>query len=143
MICTFIGASSCNTLKLSDALEYEIRKLIECGVSQFYNGGYGDFDIVALKVVNKLKSECPHIKSYIVLAYLIDKHVERLDNIAKHYSAETFYPFEQKVIPRFAILKRNEYMIDSSDFVISHAGFGGSLTALDYAARKKKTIIYV
>ncbi|MFI3167496.1 MAG: hypothetical protein R3Y32_05175 [Bacillota bacterium] len=143
MICTFIGASSCNTLKLSDALEYEIRKLIECGISQFYNGGYGDFDILALKTVGKLKGEYPHIKSYIVLAYLTDKHVERMDSIAKHYGAETFYPFDQKVIPRFAILKRNEYMINSSDFIISHAGFGGSLTALEYAIRKKKMIIYV
>ncbi len=143
MVCTFVGASSCSVDKLRDCLESEIRKLIESGVTEFYNGGYGDFDFLALKIVAKLKLEYVNIKSYVVLAYLSEKHIEHLNYIAKNYDAETFYPFEKAVIPRFAILKRNEYMINNSDFVIAHAGFGGSRVALEYAIRKKKKIIYV
>ncbi len=56
---------------------------------------------------------------------------------------ETIYPELEKVPYRFAISKRNEWMVDNSDLVIafvSHS-WGGAATTYRYAIRKKKQII--
>ena len=53
------------------------------------------------------------------------------------------YPPLEKVPLKFAINKRNEWMIDQSDFVIAYVehSFGGAYQSLKYAYRKGKRIV--
>ena len=53
------------------------------------------------------------------------------------------YPPLEKTPLKFAISKRNEWMIDQSDFVIAYVehSFGGAYQSLKYAHRKGKRIV--
>ena len=56
---------------------------------------------------------------------------------------ETVYPPLESVPKRYAISRRNEWMVCESDGVVAYVmrGFGGAAKTLDYARRKKKAII--
>ena len=56
---------------------------------------------------------------------------------------DTVYPPIENVPLRFAIIKRNEWMVEQSDAVISYVDFeaGGAARTLKYAKRKHKKII--
>ena len=45
--------------------------------------------------------------------------------------------------PKYAILKRNEYMVDQSELLIAYVnhGWGGAAKTLEYAVRKHKKYI--
>ena len=100
-------------------------------------GGYGDFDILSATVVRELKHKYPHIRSVLVMAYLHQKYHETLYD-------ETEYPPLENVPKPFAILKRNEYMVNKADAVISYVifSFGGASKTLEYARKKQKTVIF-
>ncbi len=145
MICTFCGHSICNKDDIYPKLKTKIEKLIIAGVSTFYSGGYGCFDMVALRVIGELKKEYPHIRNILVFAYLSESHISQYRDILINCNAESIYPFESKILPRFAIIKRNEWMVDNSDYLISETKnhFGGSGKTLEYAQRKHKKIIFL
>lgn len=58
---------------------------------------------------------------------------------------ESLYPPIEESLPRFAISKRNEWMVEQADVVVSGVDhdWGGAYTTLKYAKRKKKRIISV
>ena len=72
----------------------------------------------------------------LVLAYL------NRDIDASRYDGTTYPPLEN-VPPRFAIVKRNEWMIRESDVVISGVthGWGGAAKTLEFAQKKRKVIL--
>ena len=113
-----------------------VEDLIRRGSDDFLLGGYGGFDACAATVVWELKKQYPAIRSTLVLAYL-DRKVD-----ATKYDA-TLYPPLEKVPRRFAISKRNEYMVNEADIVVAYVthDWGGAATTLAYAKRKKKEII--
>ena len=102
----------------------------------FYLGGYGAFDSLAAAAVHRQKETYPHIESILVLAYL-DR-----DTDASRYDSTTYPPLE-KVPRRYAIVKRNEWMVCESDVVISGVthGWGGAAKTLEFAQRKRKVIL--
>ena len=83
-----------------------------------------------------LRTIYPHIRSTLVLAYLDREYSEDLYD-------DTVYPPLEKVPMRYAISRRNEWMVDASDVVVSYVThtFGGAATTLRYAERKHKRII--
>ena len=134
---TFCGHSKLyQTEVVSEWLDIILPALIEGGASSFYLGGYGDFDHLAAAAVWRQKCVYPHIKSILVLAYL------NRDADTSRYDGTTYPPLET-VPPRYAILKRNEWMVCESDVVISGVthGWGGAAKTLDYARRRGKVII--
>ena len=56
---------------------------------------------------------------------------------------ETVYPPLESVPKRYAISRRNEWMVRESDIVVAYVirGFGGAAKTLEFAQRKKKRII--
>jgi len=110
--------------------------LIMNGANVFYLGGYGAFDGIAKSVLAKLCKEYPHIKSVLILPYL---H-RIMDETGYSY---TLYPPLETVPKRFAISKRNEWIVDQSDIMVAYVthNFGGAAKTLEYAKRKKKHII--
>lgn len=135
---TFCGHSQLEEPeKIKVWLKKIIEDLIKQGAKTFYLGGYGQFDVMAASVLYKMKKQHCNIEIILVLAYP-DKKYD-----ASIYDSSIYPPLEN--IPRrYAILKRNEYMIDISDIVISYVkyNYGGAYTTLKYARRKNKQIIY-
>ena len=110
--------------------------LIEGGATTFYLGGYGDFDSLAAAAVRRQKTKYPNIEAVLVLAYL-NREMD-----ASRYDGTTYPPLET-VPPRYAIVRRNEWMVRESDVVISGVthGWGGAAKTLDYAKRRGKVIV--
>lgn len=136
MTVTFCGHGRINRPEeLSSWLDMILPSLIEGGADTFYLGGYGDFDGMAASAVRRQKETYPHIESVLVLAYL------NTDRGADGYDA-TVYPPLEKVPRRYAIVKRNEWMVSVSDVVISGVkhGWGGAAKTLEFARRKRKVI---
>ncbi len=133
---TFCGHSKINRAKsFSRWLDLILPSLIEDGAATFYLGGYGDFDGIDAAAVRRQKATYPHIELVLVLAYL-DRDID-----ASRYDSTTYPPLE-KVPPRYAIMKRNEWMVCESDVVISGVthSWGGAAKTLEFAQRKKKVI---
>ncbi len=119
------------------ALEKEVIKLFDEGVSEFWLGGYGDFDNLAEKLIYRLKNErAPHVKSVLVIPYPDREYFTE-------YVDETLYPPIEGTPRRYAILKRNEYMAANADLIIAHVEFtwGGAYKAVEHARKKGKKII--
>ena len=65
---TFIGHKQCFGVRV-EAVRKQIVKLIEFGVTDFLNGGMGEFDWMCAKLVSDLKMSYPQRKSYLVLPH--------------------------------------------------------------------------
>ncbi len=137
MVVTFCGHREVQEPeKVQKWLCETVAELIREGADCFYLGGYGQFDTMAANVVQELKQEYPHIQSVLVLPYL-DREYD-----TSAYD-ESIYPPLEHVLKRYAISRRNEYMVDAADTVVAYVvyGFGGARNTLRYAERKQKRII--
>lgn len=138
-ICTFAGHGEIygeNTLK--EKLKKEIINLIENQeVTTFYNGGKGQFDWLCADFVKELKNDYPLIKSYLILAYMPGKKKQFDIDFYKTFD-DTLYPEIEKTSPKFAIIKRNEWMIDKSDFLIAYVEHNGGRSIQNTDVRKKE-----
>ena len=137
MVATFCGHSEVENEKaVRQWLQKTVESLVEQGVDKFYLGGYGGFDRMAAAVVREAKKRHPQICSTLVLPYMDHK----LDTAVYD---NTVYPPLETVPKRYAIVKRNEYMVDWADVVVAFVLYsgGGAAATLRYAERKKKRII--
>lgn len=132
--CTFFGHRILNK-DIKDLLTRQIDNLIaEYGVNVFYVGNNGQFDYLVAEVLRKLKSRNPQISYSIVLAYLPEREKEH--NQLSY--TETIYPEGlEDTPPRFAISKRNKWMVMQSDYVIAYVehSFGGAAQFTEYARK--------
>lgn len=70
MTCTFFGHSD-TPAEIRGILKETVINLIENqGADLFYVGNHGSFDRIAGSVLKELSSIYPHIRYYVVLAYL-------------------------------------------------------------------------
>ena len=124
--------------QLKNILVGEIIKNPTC---KFYLGGYGDFDVLCLRTLKDFKADFPEIELIFITPYL-DKNYSKLE-LAKYYYDDVIFPPIESVPRKFAILKRNEWMVKQADLVIAYVKYswGGAAKALEYAKRKKKRII--
>lgn len=133
MICTFFGHRDCD-YKLEPLIESKTIDLIEnYDVKNFYVGNNGNFDIMVKKVLMKLSQEYPQIKYYVVLAYLPKAENEFSD------FQNTIYPEGLETVPpKFAISKRNDYMIKESKYLICYCNrtYGGAYKFMKKAEKK-------
>lgn len=142
-ICCFAGHATIpdkEGIKLK--LKEESVNLIENeNVTTFYSGGKGEFDWLCAHVVHELKENYPFIKSYWVLAYMPKENDVHIEYMSKIFD-DTIYPDLETVPQRLAIIKRNEWMIRKSDFLIAyvHNNYGGAAKTLKYAMKKTNNI---
>ncbi|MBQ6708997.1 MAG: hypothetical protein IJM97_08630 [Clostridia bacterium] len=90
--------------------------------------------------LKSLKQKYENIDYSVVLAYLPYKKSEYTD---EDFS-DTIYPEGLEAVPpRFAISKRNKWMIDNSDYIVSYVKhhFGNSAQFEEYAEKKNKNVI--
>ena len=115
-----------------------IEELIEhSGANVFYVGHQGNFDRIVLSALKEIKTRYPHIDYAVVLAHMPTERNE-LDDF------ETVYPEGLERTPRkFAIFKRNLWITDRCDTVVSYVlgPGGGAAKFVELAEKKGKRII--
>lgn len=135
--CTFFGHRDCPDSvypKLRSSIE---RLILSQNAVRFYVGHQGRFDAIVLRALRELKKQHSKITYHVVLAYLPEKQLP-------YHPEETLFPEGLEVVPpRFAIERRNRWMIDHSDFVVAalYRDFGGAAEAIRYAKRQGKVVI--
>lgn len=146
MIVTFVGHSH---IEGGEILLENIKETIKASVCgrdsvTFYCGGYGDFDELCARACRELKGEIPHGEVVFVTPYITAAQQKQLSYFLQSglYDAVIYPPLET-VPPRFAISKRNEWMIHEADLVIAYVSYtyGGAYKTLQHAKRQKKNII--
>ena len=140
MIITFCGHSSYSE---NTKDEEKILKLLE-EISNgeditFYLGGYGNFDSFCRNCAEKYKKLHPNSKLIFITPYLGKWLDERKDYLEKAYDV-IVYPEIENTPPKFAISKRNEWMVNQADYVIAYVSlhFGGAYNTLLYAHKHNK-----
>ena len=106
------------------------------GVNTFYVGHHGHFDQSAILFLKELKRTHPQIQYFVMLSrlpcptWLADEPTILPDGI-------------ENVLPKYAILYRNDLMLDKSDYVVLYKqqSRGGTARMEARAKAKGKTII--
>ena len=114
-------------------------------VHTFMVGAQGEFDTLFAKTVRILKKKHPTVKLLLVLPYLSNTLNKEKDYYEKAYD-EIIIPAttEGKHYKSAATLK-NRFMVDQSSIVIAYLrrDFGGAYTAVSYAKKAEKRIIFL
>ena len=146
MIISFVGHSS---LVSCDNLVEEVKlaifdNQIPNEKTIFYCGGYGDFDKLSAKACRQIQKQYKNCEIVFITPYLTPSQQKKNRDLidAGLYDAILYPPIEH-VPPKYAINKRNEWMIEQADLIIAYVNhtFGGAYKTLQYAQRKKKHII--
>ncbi len=136
--CTFIGHRNCPR-EIKELLYNTIKNLIvQKNVTSFYIGTQGGFDRLVYEVLCELETK-HKIKVFVVLAYLDRASKDEYYNIEK-----TVFPEELTNVPlRFAIRRRNSYMINQADYIITflNTSFTNTYKNIEEAVKKNKKII--
>ena len=146
MIITFAGHSKMQTNdRLADRLKNAIREnLPKEGKVSFYCGGYGDFDDLCAKACRSIAAERGNCEVLLITPYLTESQQKKLIEIQKTklYDDILYPPIENSPL-RFAIVKRNEWMVNEAELVIAFVShtYGGAYKTLNFAKRKHKRIL--
>ena len=146
MIITFAGHS---LLTEKDELSKAVRQIIteiikKADKVSFYCGGYGDFDMICQGVCRSVKKDFPNCETVFVTPYMTDSQQKKIDCLLENrvYDAVIYPPLESVPL-KYAISRRNKWMVDSADLIIAYVKYksGGSYKTLQYAVRRNKTVI--
>ena len=148
MIIAFAGHSTiCRYEEILREVKEQIQKNINTAEQiTCYVGGYGEFDDLCAHACKELKNNYPQIEIVYVTPYIsLSKQSRNQQKINSGLYDTQLYPPLENVPPRFAISKRNEWIITNSDLVIAYVNhdFGGAYKSFCFAKRKKKKIINI
>ena len=122
-------------------LQSIIEQLItEEQINSFYVGHQGQFDSMVRSILKEFGKKYPQIRYTVVLAYMPDEHIKEV------YGEDTLYPDGLETVPRrFAISKRNDWMIQHSGYAVCyvHKITGGAAKFRDKAEKKGLRVIDV
>ncbi len=110
----------------------------------FYLGGYGDFDNLCATACREVKAEFPRAELVYVTPYLTLNEQKRINEMLKLRLYDSIiYPPIEKTPPKYAISKRNEWMMKNSDIVIAYVkkSYGGAYNSISIAKRSGKKVI--
>ena len=115
MVCTFFGHKD-TLANIKADLKSSILRLIEShGVKTFYEGNNGNFDALVQRTLAEIEKERQDISFCVVLSYVGERPI-----CAEQ--VKTLLPEGQEnALPRYAISKRNIWLINHSNFVIAYA----------------------
>lgn len=139
--CTFFGhRDSPETIK--PKIRASVIDLIENhGVTMFYVGNQGNFDRMVRSVLKEVTTAYPEVGYAVVLAYMPPS--SKVANLSEDFSDTMLPEGIEKVLKRYAIPWRNNWMIDHSCYVITYVlhpcGGAAKFTAL--ALKKGKTLL--
>ncbi|MBE6536399.1 MAG: DUF1273 family protein [Ruminococcaceae bacterium] len=133
--------------KVKEMVKEQIRNhIIDDELVTCYLGGYGDFDTICAYACKELKQEYKDIEAIYVTPYISLSEQEKIKEMNRCGLCDmSIYPPIENVPLRFAILKRNEWMMKNADLIIAYVkrNYGGAYKSLQVAKRKKKKIINI
>lgn len=135
--CYFIGHREAGKDVFPLLVEAVEKHITEYGVTDFYVGHYGGFDRIAAQAVEEAKERHPEIRLTLVLPY---HPAIRPISVPKGFDG-SFYPWEDEKIPkRLAIIKTNQRMVETCDYLITYAYhfLGGTGQIVEYARKREK-----
>lgn len=95
-------------------------------------------------VIDEIKRQgiIPIIEKVFVTPYITESYKDRIEYMRTQYDDVVFPPIEKSPL-RFAISRRNQWMVEQADIVIAYVihSFGGAATTLRYAYKKHKNIV--
>ena len=146
MIISFVGHA---LIPPEELVKSKVNEVLRANVKsgepvKFYIGGYGDFDKISALCCKNLKKDFKDVEIILVLPYLSFSKEGKIGSLIESgaYDATLFPPIEN-IPKRFAISRRNEWMIENSDLIIAYVNnnYGGAYKSLRYAMRKNRKII--
>ena len=148
MIISFAGHSFvASSGAVKEAVKEQIRKntINETHVLCFL-GGYGSFDEICACACRELKRENAGIELIYITPYMSLPMQQKIKEM-KAYGLydDSIYPPIENTPKRFAISKRNAWMMASADLVIAYVNrnYGGAYQSIEVARRKGKKIINI
>ena len=134
--------------KIAQRLEEKILKLARLGVTRFFTGGGLGFDTIAAQAVLSAREKNAAIRLILVLpcrdqaAKWPESAVELYESI-KLRADEVIYTSDSA--SRGYLLKRNRYMVDESDYCLTHLSKTSGRTAqtIRYAEKTDHVVINV
>ena len=135
--CFFTGHRDAPESLYPALLQAVERHIVQYGVTAFLVGGYGAFDRMAARAVREAKVTHPGVTLSLVWAYLPE--LGRSTDTTGYDG--TIYPEGLESVPRrYAILRRNQWAVDVSDYLIAYVahGWGGARQTLEHARAKQK-----
>lgn len=112
--CFFIGHHDAPESLAPLIYEAVERHITEYGVREFVVGHYGRFDSLAAHAVREAKKHYPEVMLTLLIPYY------PYNNDTSGYD-RTFYPPGMEDVPKpFAIVRANDYMIRTSDYLICY-----------------------
>lgn len=123
---------------IMEALEKTVEQhIVEYGVTEFFVGGYGQFDSFSAGAVIRAKKRHPEI----LLRFLLPYHpAERRIELPLGFDSSFYPPGMERVPRRFAIVRANQYMVDHVDYLIAYAWHpsGSARKILEYAQKREQ-----
>lgn len=116
------------------------------GVKLFYTGGMGEFDDMFSATVKKTKIRHHNDVKLILVKPYFSNEINTNKEFYEQYYDDVIIPCELlETHPKAAIKKRNQWMIDESDYVIGgvYKDYGGAYDAIRYAAKQGKLYINI
>ncbi len=144
-ICTCFGHREifkAFTFDLSQVLEYLI---LNYSVTEFWTGGMGEFDELFSSTVRGLKRKYPNIKLILIKPYFSNELNTNKEYYCSLYDGLVIPEILSNVHPKSAITKRNKWMVENSDFIVTYVyrDYGGAFQAKKYAQKLGKGVISV
>lgn len=135
--CFFIGHRDTGAEVFPALLEAVERHIREYGVTDFFVGNHGSFDRLAARAVREAKKRQTQVRLTLLLPY----HPALRPVALPEGFDGSYYPFEEdRVPPRFAIVRANRRMVERCGFLIACVWhrLGGAGKIWDYAQRRAK-----
>ena len=146
--CCFIGHRN---VAITNGLQRTLKELIEKlivqeNVETFLFGSKSNFDDLCLLLVSTMKEFYPHIKRIYVRSVYPELSESYLQYLLTLYD-ETYMPKQAENAGRASYVRRNQEMIDRSDFIVFYyderyapkpVRQSGTKRAYEYAVRKNK-----
>lgn len=144
-ICTCFGHREIYTDVSRDLSELLENLILSHGVTEFWTGGRGSFDESFSLAVRVLKRRYPDIKLILIVPYFssdLNTHKQLYESL---YDDVVIPDILANVHPKAAITKRNQWMIEKCDYVITfvYRDFGGAHIAKKYAKQLGKTVFEI
>ncbi len=146
MIATFFGHRDAPE-KIRYQLKLTMIDLIEnYAVDTFLVGHNGRFDKMVLSTLISFKSVYTHIDYYVVYAYEpFSKSLKNTDYDLIDWEHAVFLEELEGTMPKYAISKRNRWMLEKADYVVTYVthNFGGAAKFKEIAEKKGKKVINI
>lgn len=108
----------------------------------FFLGEYGNFDKFAYACAKKYKSTHHNSKLIFITPYYSTNYQNTHLNSKKEYFDSIIFPDLETVPPRYAIKRRNKWIVDNANIVIAYIthDYGGAYEMFNYAKKKNKIV---